>query len=495
MSTIRAYRYVRPLLFSFWDSVPALYYGLFLLLGAILAFSPSYALLFVFSLLLFTERERLIFGMLAGVLFWLLCTSAVVFPPSWGKDVEGVATFEVVDWVHEVRYGRTYCKMKVDLHHFEAEDKSFFANNIPCKLIWNEPATRPKADFIWRTKAFLQEHEGNWTVKLIKDAPLQKVAPSYSLAEWRHKARGYAKRLFARYLEPGETRELLEGVLLGEFHDKELKKALGRFGLQHITVVSGFHFSLIAIILAAFFRLLLPWRGTIIALLLAATFYLLFIGPSPSVLRAYIAVVIMYGSKLVERQSSGLNCLGIGLILVLAYDPVSSTNIGFSLSFLATFAILLFYPIFESALKRCFPERTFQTVVKMPFLDQLLFVLLRFFIASFALVASVSLLTLPYSLYLFGQFPIMGMLYNAFFPFFVSIAVFIVALGLLFIWLPPVAYAFFHIASTLLDASLTLVTHAPSWCDYSIRADCLSGPIVVAYLVLISLLGIAYSEK
>ncbi len=484
---------------SFWSKAPALFYGLFMYLGAWFASNSHIAIILpVLVLAIYyspPQKKRLYLGLVSMFIFWFYASNHVVIPPAWANTSPGVATFEITDLVYDIRYNKPYCKMKVSVISFEAHDKSFYAKNIPCTMVWNHIATRPKADSVYRINATLHEYNGSWSLKPLRGAHLDKVETTLSLVEWRFSAKRYVKEILSGYLDPSDTRALLEGVLVGEFHDNHLASALRRFGLQHLTVVSGFHFSLIAIILAAFFRLFMPWKVMNISLVVAACCYLVFIGPSPSVLRAWVAVTLLFSSRLLEKDTNGLNCLGFGLILVLGMDPSSVESLSFQLSFLATFAILLFYPLVEKTFKAFFPKRGAHEVLKMPFLEQLLFVILVFSISSLALVTSVTILMLPMSLYCFHTFPLMGIVYNCFFPFLVSIAVFIVAIAFFFLWLPFMASFLFSIASVLLDNALVLINYAPSWCDKSLYATWLSGPLLVIYLCLAIYVGIILHER
>lgn len=490
---------IRPLFDSFWNRAPALFYGLFCYLGCIAALSFHYSLFLPVAFLSLyaspIQRLRLGFGLTAMLLFWFYVSNSVSLPPPNSDTFIGKATFEITDLTHDIRYMRPYCKMTLFLHSFEAHEESFFAQNIPCKLVWNQPSYRPKANFLYEATATLSEHNGQWSLKLEKDCPVVPIKSTFSLVEWRFAAKNFIKQILAVFIPPTQTRVFLEGVLLGEFHDSLLASDLRRFGLQHITVVSGFHFSLIAVILAAFFRLILPWKATNVCLLIATTAYLLFIGPSASVIRAYVAVAILLVGKLLERNSNGLNCLGIGLLVVLVLDPTSVTSLGFTLSFLATFAILLLYPRVEYFLRSFFPHRTPSELVKMSFSDQLVFVLLAFFLSSIALVTSVSILMLPMSLYCFHSFPLMGMVYNCFFPFLVSMAVFVLFTALLFLWFQPLAALLFSFATSITDSALTLVTDAPKWLDVTLTATWLSLPLLVFYLCLASFIGIILDQN
>ncbi len=478
---------------AFWDQAPALYYCLFILFGALYAFTGSILFLIPALPLFIHNSFRMPLAALAGILFWFYAANYAIYPPAWVDSMHGKATFTVEDWSHELRYNRPYCKMKLLLQSFEGDNESFYAQNIPCRLSWSQIATRPKSGIIYEAGGVLSVHNGIYSFKA--EDHLKPKGSTFSLVDLRHTLKAKVKLFLAKYLKSGETRSFLEGVLIGEFHDAHLKDGLKRFGLQHITVVSGFHFSLIAVILAAFFRMILPWKWMQAALIIATSSYLLFIGPSPSVLRAWAACTILFLSKLLERDANGLNSLGAGLILVLSYDPAACLDLGFQLSFLATFAILLFYPLFDRYLRALFPTRSATEILSMPFSEQLLFVLLRFFTASFGLVLSVSTLMLPMSLYAFGEFPLLGIVYNAFFPFLVSIGIFVVALAFLFMWVEPIASLFFQIAAALLDTALTFISYAPSWLDITLRASWISAFFLITYLSAVSLLGILLKKK
>lgn len=481
----------------FWSRHPALYYGLFLYLGCLAALSWHPAIFIPISLLMLCNRDvmRLILASSLFVLYYLYIESHVIYPPTWATNASGLAIIEICDIDSDIRYNRAYCKMKLNLLHFEADDQSFYAENIPCKLVWNQPANRPCLDKRYRVKAILSEHRGTWSLHVAKESPWIADKATGGLVEWRIKAKTFFKCLLAAHLPPTETRTFLEGVLIGEFHDKLLTDNLCRFSLQHITVVSGFHFSLIAAIFAALFGLFLPRNATQIASLLVTTAYLLFVGLSPSVLRAYIAVSMVLWARLLEEKSNGLNCLGLGLIICVCVDPTSVTTLSFQLSFLATFAILLLYPLCLQWLRSFFPQRRASALLKMAFADQVVFVCFAFFLASFALVLSVTIFMLPMSLYCFQQFPLMGIIYNCFFPFLVSLAVFILCLAILFVWFDPLCAMLFSLCGGVIESALTMVNYAPKWLDITLQASWITAVWLICYLCLISFLAIILSKR
>lgn len=431
-------------------------------------------------------RRRLLLAIATALVSFLYVSSTVQLPVFPTEKLIGRAIIEVSDISPTIYHGQPFYKVDLTLHSFESDRGIVWAKNISCKWTCSDIARRPLGGILYSVRAMLTEKEGIYSLKVLSEGPWNKLKNVFSLVEWRLHAKSYFKKIMASNLPPSQSRDFLEGVLIGEFHDQVLTSQLRRFGLQHILVVSGFHFSLIAALFGLILRLFLPWKTAVIALFVIATAYLCFIGMTPSVLRAWCAISIVLSAKLLEQTSDGLNCLGIGVLVVLLIDPTFATSLSFQLSFIATLGILLFYPIFYRAIKAIFPSRKASEVITFPFLEQLTVVLLSFFCSSLALVLAVSLFVLPMSLFVFHSFPVMGILYNCFFPFVISIAIGTLCLGLLLCWIPPVAAPFFLAASYITETSLTLATHAPSWLDMTIYCSSLSGTAVVVYLCLLT---------
>lgn len=477
----------------FWTCHLALLYGICFYLGCVVALSPHPTCLIPFLFLLFPcfilkmNRLRLRLGLavVCGVVCFWYTSCVVQFPSGPIEKVPGVAVVEISDISPVMHYGRPSYKISLNLITFESDSGKVFAKNIPCKWICNDLSRRPLGGFCYSVRAMLNEREGIYSLKIAPEAEWNRLKTVFSLVEWRFRAKAYFKQMMAANLVPSQAREFLEGVLIGEFHDQLLTSQLKRFGLQHILVASGFHFTLITTLFALILRLVLPWKATIIALLFVTTVYLLFIGTTPSVLRAWCSTSVLLFSKLLEEKGNGLNCLGIGLIVVLLIDPTFAISLSFQLSFIATLAILLFYSVFYRAIKALFPSRTGSEVIAFPFFEQVTLVLLSFFCSSIALVLAVSLFVLPMSLFAFQSFPLMGILYNCFFPFIISAAICILCVGLLISWISPIAAIFFSIASFLTETALTLVTCAPSWLDMTIYCGNFSATILVFYLSLL----------
>ena len=483
-----------------WTCHSALLYGICFYLGCAMALSSHPVCLIPFLFLLFpcfvSRMNRLKVRLGLATACTVVCfgyVSCVIQFPILPIDKElGTAIVEVMDISPVIYYGRPSCKMNLRLIAFESDNGKVSAKNIPCRWMCNDISRRPLGGFHYCVRGILNEQEGIWSLKTSPGSRWKRLGTTFSLVEWRFRAKAYFKQLMAANLPPGQTRGFLEGVLMGEFNDPLLTSQLKRFGLQHILVTSGFHFTLITTLFAVIFRLFLSWKLTIITLLFITTAYLLFVGTTPSVLRAWCSTSILLTSKLLEQKSNGLNCLGIGLIVVLLVDPTFAMSLGFQLSFIATLAILLFYPVFYRAIKALFPSRSGSEVIEFSFFEQLIFVLLTFFCSSFALVLAVSLFMLPMSLFAFQSFPLMGILYNCFFPFIISVAISLLCVALMTFWIPPLSAILFSAASFLTQTALVLVTHAPSWLDITICRGEISVTLLVFYLSLVVTTGCLY---
>ena len=482
----------------FWQRHPALLYGLFVYLGSSFAFQPSWVYLIplIFLGLQFRLGSQLLFALILGLGVYFFVSEHVHYPAPDQEVVAGVATVEISDISQKIRFGTPCLKMQLKLQELAPHDEGEKIRNISCSMNWKNMSTRPQGGFLYEVKGSLKRiGDAQFIFTPASNASWYVKEVSYSLVELRFKAKIAFKRFLRRYLYPGEVRSFLEGLITGDFNDPILAQNLRRFGLQHIMVVSGFHFSLIAAFIAFILRFFASWKFSIIGLLVGTFCYLLFLGATPSITRAWISVTTLLVGKLCERRANGLNSLGIGLILLILYDPGVCFHLGFQLSFLATGAILLFYPLCDKMLLRFFPKRSASDVLAMTKGDRFGYFLLVFFRKSWALGLAVHLLMLPMALYSFHTFPLMGIFYNCFFPFLVSISLFLLCLACLFFWIPILASALFSLCYFLTDMTLTFVSHAPQSFDKTISIDECPVWILLLYLSAICFMGVLLFQK
>ncbi len=147
---------------------------------------------------------------------------------------------------------------------------------------------------------------------------------------------------------PVQSTFLLSAITLGEKSnlDAETRQAFRRAGASHILAVSGMHLSTIFMILMT---LLSFYENDIIRKSILLTFIWLFaclVGLPISIVRAAIMLSIY---TLVTGGSRSVNSLRSLFFagLVIAINPWAVTTIGFQLSFMAMFGIVVLQPYFQ----------------------------------------------------------------------------------------------------------------------------------------------------
>lgn len=158
--------------------------------------------------------------------------------------------------------------------------------------------------------------------------------------------REYIRQIVGKYI--GEKGYLVLGILLGERRDMPeiVREDFRNAGLTHLLAVSGLNVGMLMLIawqISATFGLLLPGRAIIslvfIWLYAAVTAF------SPSVVRATImGSIVLIGWLMQKKTYSGYSLMAAAF-LILAVNPLTLFNPGFQLSFAATWAIIVIYPL------------------------------------------------------------------------------------------------------------------------------------------------------
>jgi competence protein ComEC len=204
-----------------------------------------------------------------------------------------------------------------------------------------------------------------------------------------------ARTIFAHYISQEHTNPLIGELFATLFSasptSKELRDTLSTLGISHLLAISGFHLGIISALL--YFLLRYPYRllqehyfpyrsahrDLFVVVLLFLTAYLYFLGAIPSLLRAFVMLIIGFilydrGIKLISMQS-----LLLTITLLIALMPSLLFNVGFWLSVTGVFYIFLYLIHFKSS---------------------------RNILNFIGLSLWVYLMMLPLSLYLFGNFSI-----------------------------------------------------------------------------------------
>lgn len=167
--------------------------------------------------------------------------------------------------------------------------------------------------------------------------------------------------------------QLLGGIVLGERAipmDQEIRQHFINSGLVHILAASGINVALLA--LAWIFvasRLALPHTVQIIGGMFVVLFYSLLTGLPPSVLRASIMLEFILLGKLIRKDADMIALITFVAVLLLLFNPYMITDIGFQLSFVTAFGLIISVPVFQKYIITL--PQVLAMLVLIPFIAQI----------------------------------------------------------------------------------------------------------------------------
>jgi len=225
-----------------------------------------------------------------------------------------------------------------------------------------------------------------------------------------------SKLIFKEHADKNAS-AIYQALFLAKMLPYALQQTFSNLGISHLIAISGFHLGVLSAIL--FFIIQFPYKFlqnryfpyrnskrdifVIITLLLFS--YLLFLDTPPSLLRAFVMLVVGFvlydrGIKIISMQT-----LLLSILIILALFPRLIFSLGFFLSSSGVFYIFLFLIHFKEKSK--------------------LFIF-------FTLPFWIYLMMLPYSLHIFGNFSLyhtLSILWSSFFTLFYPLSIFLHLIG------------------------------------------------------------------
>lgn len=169
---------------------------------------------------------------------------------------------------------------------------------------------------------------------------------------WRERIwrlREHWKEMLLRQLGK-EKGGVLTAMLLGDRSamDPEIKELYQVNGIAHILAISGLHLSFLG---TGFYQFLRKKSGSYplgcAGGILALSLYVLLVGRSVSVVRAFIMFLFRVGADAAGRKYDSPTALAVAAACVLTGQPLYLKDAGFWMSFGAVLAMLLVFPLFE----------------------------------------------------------------------------------------------------------------------------------------------------
>lgn len=276
-----------------------------------------------------------------------------------------------------------------------------------------------------------------------------------------------------------DTIRFIMGLTMGyRSRSTRLDTILSRLGLQHLLCLSGFHFVFLHNLLRPLYR----WRWGWITVLGFCWSYLAFVQYGLAASRACMMLTLQCCAQRVERPYSPVNSLGIAAFTLLFLDSYAPQRIGFQLSFLCTLGLVLWAPIFQKAL-----EWLWYPCQKTAWG--------RWWISAWSQTAGVTLVSLPVTLYYWGSWPILGVIFNLWVPQIIALAyTLLVPVACIALFIPAVGSTLFYLVGLPLQWFIDHFLDISPAADWRLYAE-LSAPCAWALTTLFLCVGLFLSVQ
>ncbi|NGX52212.1 MAG: hypothetical protein KR126chlam5_00508 [Candidatus Anoxychlamydiales bacterium] len=473
---------------DFFYFYPSLLYALFFLLGLSCYLLDSFFLylisILIFLLLVFGLKDKTKLFLTAFFYFFAFAYSLFFYSDikKIKEPVNGVGYFKISSIKESFSFNRRYYIYSGTLKTFKSDNKKTI-KNIKTSIFSKK---KSQANALYKVKGTLIPKE-NFQFQFHTNN-LKKVKPITNFAHQRF----YLKKNFEKFLKKSifdkSSANFLHTLITGENTSKFLAFSFSKIGLQHVLAISGFHFGIFTLFFSYFLNIFFPKKLVIYILLFLVSLYFLFIGPIVSVQRAFMMIQIALFASIANRRYFALNALGISLIVMLLIDPINILKLGFQLSYLSTFAILLAFPSISKAISKVLKKRDVDEIDDLNIQSKIGYRLLTYIREGVSLLIAVNIFILPVILYHFHKLSCLSFIYNLFIPFLVGISMVLVIFGFIFHFtLPPLGGFINYINTYFTKFILKLITYPPAKIEFYIRYKNLSFEFVIIYIAIITI--------
>ena len=239
----------------------------------------------------------------------------------------------------------------------------------------------------------MMHRRGIWySVYLTRPTYLKVGKPVINMQNWAEKSRDVLVDKLARVLHNKEERSVVCALTLGYRTelDQETLDYFASTGAMHVLSVSGLHVALLFMILGFLLGFLKRNKiGKIIFPVIMIAFlwiYAFISGFSPPVQRATVMFTFVIIGNEMRRPVNIYNSLTASALLLILLDPNVIFDVGFQLSYLAIFGIVLIQPALFNMI-------------------ELKNKLLKWLWALFTVSIAAQMITFPLGIFYFNQFP------------------------------------------------------------------------------------------
>ncbi|MBQ3441354.1 ComEC/Rec2 family competence protein [Candidatus Saccharibacteria bacterium] len=249
--------------------------------------------------------------------------------------------------------------------------------------------------------------------------------------------------------------------------DKGLSENLKAVGLAHIVVASGAHLSILVEIARKIFGKISRFSGLLFSVLLIL-FFMCMVGWTPSILRAGVMAILTLLSWYVGRKIAPWRIILMVAAFTLILNPLFLTNLGWLLSFASYAGIMMLGP----GITRFFYGK------KKPG-----------FVASTVLTTiAATLMTLPITLYYFGQISLISVVANILILPTLPYVMGLTFLTGIFAGVPGVSVVVGFLTEKLLDFHIFVVEWFGGMEQFLIKIDRYEPRVFLLYLLILGLI-------
>ena len=273
----------------------------------------------------------------------------------------------------------------------------------------------------------------------------------------------------------GDAYAVVAAMALGDKSElsKDLRDTYAATGASHVLALSGLHLGIIYTLLSLIV-VRRQWQVcSQLLIILAIWTYVFLVGMSVSVVRSAIMLSVYALLSLGHREKMSVNTLAFTAMVMLAFAPSSLFDIGFQLSFLSVFFIILFLPFIDG-----------------PWHDEpLTNPIARWAWTMIVVSCAAQLGSAPLVAYYFGRFS----------PWFLPVSFIVIPTATLILWLsllvllvPPSAPALVWVATSL-NQILHRIASVPGASISGLHPSLLQ--IVMVYVIILAVYLIIFRRK
>ncbi len=237
---------------------------------------------------------------------------------------------------------------KVQLFYYtktqtEKDSLSKLKVGMDCKLkgSLNVPS-KATNEYAFNYLHYLYKRHIHWVLSPVESALTSCVTPTlhhYALERWRTSQLEFIKQNF-----PEISIGIVQALIFGERSEisRSVEMHFQAFGIIHLLAISGLHVSLIiTVVFYCLIRVGISREKSFLILILMLPIYMVISGAAPSVIRACLVTMFVLLSLRFSAVIVPIDALSIAYLLMLFFNPYYVTDVGFQLSFLVSFSLIV----------------------------------------------------------------------------------------------------------------------------------------------------------